>query len=290
MVQKARWLTAAILLCGMQAGVGSATGMRVQPGGALVQGVPVGERRRLPTPLVIFNDDDRPCTMSVTAIRPSVVGSRPPRGYTEIPDPGWLTFKPAKVTVPPRSQAAVQMFLQVPGDDKFLNQHWSVSLAVRGRAGKRRQIGLAVYPRFEIETRAAPGRAQPDGAFVIAPSLVRFEAVRPGSTTPAVTLRVWNNTAAARQCRVQVHGRSVPAKKPVVALSNGQSWIPDVSWVRVKKDSFEVAAGSVAEVAVQVAVPEGKAYRGGAWEAVVLITAEDKSEAFARIRITTLAE
>ena len=104
-----------------------AMGMRVQPGGALIQGWPFGERRELPAPLVIFNDDDEAHLVHVSTCKPSAIGARPPRGYREIPDPGWLTFSLDKVEIRPRSLATVKMFLSVPPEEVHFSIRCSVS-------------------------------------------------------------------------------------------------------------------------------------------------------------------
>jgi len=128
-MNRKRTVIAGFCLCVLVAGIACALGMRVQPGGALIQGWPIGEKRELPTPLVIFNDDDAPRTMTVAAMKPSALGAGPIRGYAELPDTSWMSFQPAEVAVPPNGRAAVRMFLSVPPDERYLNQHWSVNLA-----------------------------------------------------------------------------------------------------------------------------------------------------------------
>jgi len=288
-MNRKRTVIAGFCLCVLVAGIACALGMRVQPGGALIQGWPIGEKRELPTPLVIFNDDDAPRTMTVAAMKPSALGAGPIRGYAELPDTSWMSFQPAEVAVPPNGRAAVRMFLSVPPDERYLNQHWSVNLAVRGRPAGRRQIGLAVYPRFEIETRARKTDAAPHGSFVITPGTVWFKLLRPGGDARTAVLRIWNNGAVERTCRIAIHGRPEKGKRPVVALSGGQSWIPDTGWIQPEKKSCVIPAGKFADVGIRCAVPPGARHKGGAWEAVFVAEAGEKITAFARIRLTSTA-
>ena len=278
---------AAITLSAMAVGVVFAMGMRVQPGGALVQGVPVGERRELPAPLVIFNDDDAPHVVTVSAYKPSAVGGRPKRGYNEIPDAAWMTFQPDAIEAPARGKGSIKMFLSVPADKKLLNQHWSVNLAVRSKTGKGKQIGLAIYPRFEIETACGVTDIPPAGDLGITPSVLSFEKVRPGSKVPPVICRIWNNTKKTHDFKLTVHGRPAKNKKPIIALSGGKTWIPDSSWVALEKTEVAVGPNESAEIGIRVMVPGMIENYGGAWEAILLFTRDDGVEAFARIRITT---
>lgn len=284
MSHRAVLIAAAILACTVGICAALAIGMRVQPGGALLQRWPVGERRELPVPLVVFNDDEQPHEVAVSACKPSEIGSTPPRGYGEIPDPAWLTFEPAEIEVPAGGRAAMKMFLSVPSDEKYRNAHWSVSLAVRSSPAKAQKIGLALYPRFEIETEAKETRVAPDGELVITPSFVSVEDVAPGEQANEVCLKVWNNTKKVQHCRARILGRPPEGEKPIIRLSHGQVWIPDASWVSVKAPTFDVPAGGFVEVPVEVALPD-RAGDAGVWEAVLLVDVEDGPQAFARIRV-----
>ena len=281
---------AAVTLSAMAVGAVFAMGMRVQPGGALLQGIPVGERRELPVPLVIFNDDDAPHVVTVSACKPSAAGGRPKRGYTEIPDAAWMTFQPDAVEAPARGTGSIKMFLSVPADKKLLNQHWSLCLAVRSKTGKGEQIGLAIYPRLEIETACGVTDIPPAGDFGITPSVLAFEKIRPGSKAPPLICRVWNNTKKRHGFRLSIHGKPAKDKKPVVALSGGRTWISDLSWVALEKTEVEVGPGKSVEIGIRVTVPGVVENCGGAWEAILLFTRDDGAEAFARVRITTLQE
>lgn len=288
MNRKTTWIIVAMLFCAFVAGMAWAIGMRVQPGGALIQAWPLGEKRELPTPLVIFNDDIVERTMTVAALKPSALSARLIPGYSDLPDTAWMSFQPAAVKVPPKGHAAVRMFLAVPQDTKYLNQHWSFNLAVRSSHGKRQQIGIAVYPRFEVETRAKQIATAPHGPLVITPNLVTFEKLRPGGEPDVVPLRIWNNTQADMELSVAIYGQPQKGKRPVVHLSGGQRWIPDTAWLRPNKASLTVKAGKFTDINLRCNVPSGMQYSGGAWEAILFAATKDKHTAFARIRLTTI--
>jgi len=261
-------------------------GMRVQPGGALIQGWPVGEKRELPVPFVVFNDDDKPRTVTLDAVKPSAVGGSTARGYSEIPDPAWLTFEKNEATVPPREHITVKMFLSVPDEARYRNGHWSVSIAARGKAGPKERIGLALFPRFEIETAASENDAAPVGVLAVTPSFFSIEDVVPDEKPRTRAFFVWNNSERPRRCAARILVRPAEGEKPLVPLSHGTTWIPSANWVSVKTPAFDVPANGKALVSVEVALPVG-AGENGVWEAVLLVTSEDDLTAFARIRVAT---
>lgn len=261
-------------------------GMRVQPGGALIQGWPVGERRELPVPLVIFNDDDQPHKVTVSACKPSAIGGAAVRGYREIPDPAWLTFAPDEARVPPRGRAKLKMFLSVPADEKYRNAHWSVNLAVRSSTSGRQKIGLALYPRFEIETAAGEARVAPHGDLVVTPSLVAFDDVVPGKKAEEASVTVWNNTKKVQHCKARILGKPATGRKPIILLSHGRSWVPAASWVSVRTPTFSIPAAGKVQVRIRPTLPAAASH-GGVWEAILLVTAKEGPETFARIRVAT---
>ena len=288
MPRKVTFIIIAVSFCVLVAGMAWAIGMRVQPGGALIQAWPLGEKRELPTPLVIFNDDIVERTMTVAALKPSALNAELISGYSDLPDTAWMSFQPAAVNVPPKGHAAVRMCLAVPQDTKYLNQHWSFNLAVRSSHGKGQQIGIAVYPRFEIETRASAAATAPHGPLVITPSLVIFEKLRPGGEPGAAPLRIWNNTQTDMELSATIYSQPQKGKRPVVTLSGGQSWIPDTAWLQPNKTSLTVKAGKFTDINLCCNVPPGVRYGGGAWEAILLAVTKDGQTAFARIRLTTI--
>jgi len=266
-----------------------ATGMRVQPGGVLLQNVPVGQRHRLRMPLTVFNDDDEPHAVAVSALRPSEVNSKCPVGYEDIPEPGWLSFSEDTVEVPANGTASVGMFIEVPGEDRWKNQHWSVSIAVRSRPGGGQALSLALYPRFEIESVPDAEAEPPAGQCSVVPSVVEVAGIRAGSPA-AASLVLWNRTEEAQRCTLRVLAKPQEKQRPVVALSGGMSWMPDASWVALSTADVILKPGEPTRVGLKVAVPAGKENGGGAWEAVVLVEFEKGPTRFCRLRVRTLRE
>ena len=286
MSRRAAFITAAIFVSTVGICAALALGMRVQPGGVLLQGWPVGERRELSVPLVVFNGDEQAHKVVVSACNPSDIGSTPPCGYREIPDPAWLTFEPAEIEVPAAGQAAAKMFLGVPGDERYRNAHWSVSLAVRSSPAKGQKIGLALYPRLEIETMAGETGVAPECDLAVTPSFVSLDGVVPGKAGGETCLTVWNNTKKVQHCKARILGKPAEGEKAIIRLSHGQVWIPVASWVSLKTPTFDVPAQGSVRIPIEAVLP-AKASHAGVWEAVLLVESEERMQAFARIRVAT---
>jgi len=290
-------LLAAFALPLLLNGTASALGMRVSPAGALIQDYPPGERHELDLPVTIMNDDDQAHDVNVAAVKPSAVGMKPPTGYSDIPDPGFLTFDHPVVSVPPKGKAIVKMVLAIPAGEGYRNQHWSVVLAVRSQPAKGQMVALALYPRLEIETASAPAersalwrRATPPlGDLVVTPSTVTLEKLVPGGKRQRVALRVWNNTAKPWQGEVTVIAGAEAAKKEHFGLTGGWSWLPDASWVKPREATFQVKAHDSRELLLDVAAPDAKPTWGGSWEGIVLLKSAEGPAAFARVRLRTIA-
>ena len=122
---------AAAALCGVCGRWTWAVGMRVSPGGALIQGVEPGERAEVPVPITVMNDDDEAKTVVFAALGPVQEKMKVPPGYSDIPDLSWVSFSQQEVNVPAKGHAAVKMILNIPKGKEYYNQHWSIAVAVR---------------------------------------------------------------------------------------------------------------------------------------------------------------
>jgi hypothetical protein len=266
-----------------------ALGMRVSPAGMLIQGVVPGERLELSVPLAIMNDDDQVHGVLVSALRPLDQKMKPPSGYTDIPDPSWVSFSQPEVDVPANGQASLKIILNIPAGEKYFNQHWSVVAAIRSKPTPGQMISLALYPRFEIET--APLAVKPDsgiwplGALVITPGTRTVELARLGGSPVSAPLTVWNGTGAAWQGEIVFIADSGAAKRERLDMSGGWRWLPDASWIKCRNASLQVGPHRTEEILVEVGVPEGKENHGGAWEVIALLKGRDGSSAVARLRI-----
>ena len=253
-----------------------AVALRVGPGAALIQGIVPGKPAELDLPITLWNKDDRPHDVVLSVLRPSREAMAMPSGYVDIPDPSWISFSASEITVPAGGQAAVRMKIAVPAGDAYLNQHWSMALAVRTKPAQGQMVAIGLYPRFEIETASAPvagsllRRARPPfGDLVATPAIASVERLVPGAGPRRVSLTVWNNTDKPWTGEVSLVASAESAKKERLSLSGGWEWLQDPRWVKLGSPSLAIGPRGRAELALDVDVPAG--VKGTAWEAIVLL-------------------
>jgi len=271
-----------------------AVALRVSPGGALIQGIEPGQKAELAVPITVMNDDPEPKTIVFAALAPRRENMKVPQGYSDIPDLSWVSFTKSEVEAPAKGHAAVKMILSIPAGKEYHNQHWSVAIAVRTKAVAGQMLTLGLYPRFEIETSPArprggllSGPKPPLGDLVVTPSLGTLAGVAPGGPPKRVTLDVWNNAAKPWRGEASILTGAEAAKKERLDLSGGWAWLPDASWLKLRSKAIEVGARDSADIALDITVPAGREHHDRAWEAIVLVKGEDKSVAFARLRVKT---
>ncbi len=138
-------------------GLVSAGGLRVQPGGLLIQNVPPGLDYDIYTntgiQLEIFNNDDREHTYTITSKKPSEVGLGVGSEYAEIPDTAWFYYSKNEVTIPANSSGSLRMFVSIPNDERYIGKKWEVIIAVEGKATGGETFSLAAFPKIQIETQ-----------------------------------------------------------------------------------------------------------------------------------------
>ncbi|HRR82888.1 MAG TPA: hypothetical protein P5118_22100 [Planctomycetota bacterium] len=284
---------AAAALCGAGGPAAYAVGMRVSPGGALIQGVEPGQEAELAVPITVMNDDEEPKTIVFAPIAPLREKMKVPQGYADLPDLSWVRFTKSEIEVPAKGHAAVKMVLNIPDGREYHNQHWSVAVAVRTKAVAGQMLTLGLYPRFEIET--SPARVKgglfrrprpPAGDLAVTPSVETLEAVAPGGGARRVALALWNNTAKPFRGEVRVLTAD-EARQARMDPSGGWAWLPDPAWVKPGSAAVEVGPNASAELELDVAVPPGRERHGNSWEAIVLVRGDDGRAAFARLRVRT---
>ncbi|MCH7505231.1 hypothetical protein IID04_06340 [PVC group bacterium] len=270
-------------------------GLRVEPGGMLVQYVPIGItydfKKEVGIPLTIYNRDDRAHTYVLTTNKPSTVAARKwLKGYIEIPNPTWFWFDQNEITVPAQGTAEVNMYLKTPDAEKYYNQHWAISLGVSGKPGSGQLFALAVFPRVEIETLSKDdANENPQGILATMPSTLAFEDVALG-TKESRTLRIFNNSDKKNQYKLTpMIFPADPAKRQIFP-SPTYSWIPEVKWIKADKKKIRINPREDAEVTISIKIPVDKEHYHRKWEAILFIEPEVGISAFARIQIETKSE
>ena len=303
-------LLSLLLLLVFSQGIVLAAGITIEPGQILIQNVPPGTSydifEKTGIKLKVINQDTVVHTYAITIAKPSKVSTGTwLKGYLEIPDPSWFYLEKNELTIGPNDTGYVKMYLKIPNEEKYYNQHWVVAIPIEGKPGKGQvEIMLALYPQFLIETESKVSVGEkPDGLVGLEPSIVLLKDALLGKITKA-KVTIYNNDKVAHTYRLNAIAPKLisETKKQEISPSPGYSWLPDVKWVRPKPGNIlgifspvktvTVKAGKNAIFPIEVVVPRNDSYYGQKWE-VILMAEPEKGEAlagqagFVRLRIET---
>jgi len=233
--------------------------------------------------LTVYNDDEVSRTWVLSTHRPSERG-RWETGYGEIPDARWCWFDNDEITVEANSKAYAKLYLHIPGEEKYYNQHWVVTLNVGGKPGGG--LALAVDVRVQIETKSKVGlKTKPYGVLGLEPSMVRFEEVVPGTSQKARVL-VYNNDSTPHTYAIS----SLFEKDNIrfkSYLTQFYSVIPDTSWIRRLQDTITIGTGKCGVLDLELKVPPDRANFDRKWEDMLLIEPDQGRAGFVRVQVET---
>lgn len=277
---------AAVMLMGL-AVPAKAASLKVAPGRFILHDVKPGVEydiyKETGLRIAIYNDDDANRTWLLSVHRPSDRGQWE-RGYGEIPDAAWCRIDRSEIAVEPGGRAYAHLFLKVPDDPQFYNQHWVATVGVDGKPGAG-GIALAADIRIQIETasEAAPSQ-RPAGSLAVAPSIVAFENAVPGNIVKAQTM-LFNNESRPQTVRVAslFDGANI---EPASYLTHGHERLPDSAWLAFP-DSIEIPAGGETALDIALNVPGDPAHFGKKWESVLLLESGGGPLNMVRVRVTT---
>jgi hypothetical protein len=288
------------IACGLAAGVmllagvveiSRPVGLAVSPAGLLVQEVRPGEVYSIyevsKTGLTIYNRDDKPHTYLLSTHKPSTVGNKKwEKGYLEIPNPNWCWFEKEELKVEANGRGLAKIYLGVPDEEKYYNQHWVVTLGVMGKPKAGLGVALGVYVRLQIETKSkADTEGIPDGIIAFKPSTVRFENVPLGHTQESKVV-IFNNDNETHSYRITslLHNKEI---KPKTYLTYSYQMIPDPEWIVLDRNRLGIMPGETRSLSLMLKVPDEQKYYGKKWEEILLVEPNEGIPGFIRIKIET---
>lgn len=269
-------------------------GIKVWPGGMTIQNLPLGEVYDLDkekgVKLKITNEDEIAHTYSMTAYQPSSIGSEGAIGYLDIPNPEWLYFEKSEIKVEANSEAETKIYLKVPKENKYYNQHWVVSVGVEAKPEPGGMFVLACYPRFLIETQRKEDLAEkPYGSIAFLPSAVIFDEVQGGIIKKA-KIKIYNNDIVKQSYRVEPLDRNSEAAKRWISLSSGYSWIPESKWVTPSETEITIPPQKNYELTINLNIPEQENNYSRKWEEIFLVTPDEGKAGFFRVQINVVGK
>ncbi len=269
-------------------------GLSVEPGWLVIQNVPVGQLYdmdcRTKTRFKVYNDSDKPRRFSLKSAKPEKVGVKVLKGYAGIPDPAWFWFETNVVAVPARGAENINMFLRIPGEEKYCNQKWAVGIDVEGIPESGEGLVLAVSPVFYIETEARGElKEKPAGSPGLAPAAIVLENAALGKRTAIADIKVYNNDSRPHLYQI---GSIIPAAPPgrqVIGPSPGFEWIPEKEWIKPGISALTIGPYEQAAIPLDLDIPAKTEFLNQRREGIIFVESDEGIANFARVRITTSA-
>ena len=278
-----------LVICLLSAAMhAEAASLKVSPARFMVQNVEPGRLydvyKESGLRLAIFNDDDVIRTWVLSTHRPGERGKWE-EGYGEIPDSRWCWFDKQEIAVPAGSTGYAHLFLRIPEEEEYFNQHWVVTLGIGGKPGLG-GISLAIDVRMQIETKNKVNlKTRPHGMLGIAPGTVRFENVKPGIDERRFVVLYNNDDTAHSYTLSSLFDNSKIDTKTY--LTSSYSVIPSRKWIRHEKEIQIEAKGSTT-LEIGLKVPGDVTHFGKKWENILLIKPDNGRAGFLRMRVHTI--
>ncbi len=269
-----------MILVTMSIGQLEAASLKVGPAGFIIHNVTPGTtydvHKETGLQLKIYNDSAVTRTYLLSTHRPSE-GGKWEKGYLEIPDPTWCRFEQNEITVEANSNAPARFHLKIPGEDRYYNQHWVVTLNVAGKPGSGGGVGVAINVRAQIETRSRAdlNKVIPDGLMGVVPSVLTLQAEGKGEVI------IFNNGPSNETYKVYTLTDKETFHK---YISAGLSPFPEADWIRPDNGSLMIPAGGRTTLGLTAALPETHRNSSGKHEAIIFVEGQSAS-GFVRVRI-----
>ena len=263
-----------------------AASLKVSPGSFIIHDVVPGKAydlyKETGLRLTIHNDNDVSHTYLLSAHRPS---GRLVTGYLKIPDAGWCRFEKSEITVEAGGKGYGNLYLQIPDEEKYYNQHWVVNLNVAGKPGPG-GIALAVNVRTKIETKSkADVKEKPDGIIAFKPSILRFEDVSSDNAQKG-SVTIYNNDNKAHIYKITPFLHSLKEERQSTYLTDSYQVLPDSDWIVLSKDKLKIEPESAGNLSLKLEIPDKPEYQGRKFEEILLIEPEEGLPGFIRVRIS----
>lgn len=271
---------------------GGLVGLSVKPGGLLIQHISLGEEYDLyeqsGIKLSIHNQDDRPHIFQLSTHKPSTVADgKWIKGYLEIPDPSWYWFEKGQIRIEANSIKEAKMYLRIPAEERYYNQHWVAALGVKGLSEPGQMIALSAYPKVYIETEVKEDVLERSSGLIgLEPSTVSLKEVALGMRKRA-KVRISNNDNKVHRYKIMSMVFPADPRKRQITISPGCEWIPQTGWIRPKERWVRVDPGEAKEIYFAVQISKEKAHYNKMYEGILFFEPQGGLAGFVRVQIQT---
>ncbi len=274
---------AAILIFSMSMKIAQA-GVRVSPGAFCVQHVKLGEELKL-IDMVITNESDQEKRFTMKVLKPSEAVDNWVKGYNEIPDTSWFYLAQDTVTISPYTETKIPLYIKIPKEEKYYNQHWMVYVEVTAEEEGALVFRAAVAPNYMIETQAKRDIGEiPYGTLAVSPTIVLADKVIPGKSKQ-VTFKLYNNDSVEHIYTLTSYIPQASIEKQDISVSAGYEFIKDSSWVKPVKHKIKLKPMEIKEIILSVRIPKGFEPMDKGWESIILIEPDRGLAGFVRVLV-----
>ena len=192
------------------------------------------------------------------------------QGYIPIPDSSWFYFLNPQIVPGKNGVASAKMFLKVPNENKYLNQHWAVHVAAKPPSVSL--FTMEMVGVYMIETRSSRKVTEkPYGKLGIVPSRVYVQNIKPQQKIPA-SFVVYNNDKIPHDYTISVH-TFTPSKYTKLQISQapGFEWIKDIKWIQIAQTLLSIPANQKKESSVWITIPKKVQYANEGFEAIIMV-------------------
>lgn len=269
-------------------GANPSLGLSVMPATYLFSDLPLGERIELKIPLKIKNMSDEPQTYILSTYRAEELKRKPVEGYQEIPHPDWVEFEENEIVVEPNQISSVKMYIKVPNEERYYNQHWQIDLGVTMKPRSGERLALAAYPRYFIETESRDDLVElPAGAIGLIPSNIILKDIPLGLTEKVAEVKIYNNDNITHSYQISSEV-PFPDSKRKIPLSFGYRWMPDSKWVVPNRSKLKINPGRSKIIFLGLNIPRKSESLGRRWEGLLFIRPDEGLPGFVRVQVTTI--
>ena len=250
--------------------------------------VKVGKKFQLRQPLFIYNESDEAATFTLDIVKPSAINIDWIKGYEEIPDTSWFGFESQKVKIPARSTVNILLHVDIPKQEKYYNQHYVLSLAVRqelesGQVTSKRFM----YPLVYIETEFRKWvKNSPAGKTGVSPSVMTPRSLKLGKNEAkdCCKLTVFNNGINPNTYTIIPTTEFAFGKEQQVKLTSDFEWLPNPEWLEIQK-KVTIGPGKSEVLSVNIDLPQMDSLHHKDYEAIVYLQDQEGRLSFVRVQM-----
>ena len=268
MIKKAIFLIILLLIAAPLSGI------RISPGVFTARNVPVGEKTSFGVNLLCYNDSDSEKRFVVEKSFPSKVKKNWLKGYSDIPDTSFFILDaPETLIAPPGEPARAAMYIDIPDDERFYNQHWAISLVVKEISEGMFQTAIATLYFIETESKGNISSV-PFGELAVLPAVVAMEEKKG-------EIVLFNNGTTRQKIALTLKEPTLETDGVHIEISDGFKPLP-VDCIKVSPKKLTLAPGK--KRTIKLKLKEELPDTISSYECFLMIDGEDARN-FVRVRV-----